>query len=362
MYSSQPTVRKQNRLVKCSCRAFGCCRGPDGHTLQKHRTAKEHGECNEVEDAAKHQQVQEDGLAPARSEMLPVDHALEENEGDAYSEHGDEGAPLPSDTLYNWIPSDSAHASDDDSSMFSQTPLAADPGTDDERQVDIGGEGEDKDEGDEGNEEEEGEEGEGGNEDKEGNEDEEGEEDDKDEDELGNQNTGEDLDCKGSDPEDDHNGLEDADDSFEALGQALYTAMGEEFNFSNTEDLEVHHNRVPSIFDDHPIIRGIYIEAFISVAFHGSTHEAVNLSLKAHHRHLDGLRRQHPKLIFPGLDDWAFTFPTVLKCLGLSTTNFIMYLTVCDHCWTVRLPSTLNDLPYPHCPAEDCPGLIFQEK
>jgi hypothetical protein len=65
----------------------------------------------------------------------------------------------------------------------------------------------------------------------------------------------------------------------------------------------------------------------------------------------------------PGLDNFARTFGTVERRLGVSTDHFITYLFVCDLCWQVHRPEDLASLPeLGKCTADDCSGSLFTSK
>jgi hypothetical protein len=70
----------------------------------------------------------------------------------------------------------------------------------------------------------------------------------------------------------------------------------------------------------------------------------------------------NPAIDYPGLNTFARTLPTLLKCLGLSAEHFIVYLFVCDTCWKLHHPSELNDLATPYCEIQNCPRILHTHK
>ncbi|KAH7917473.1 hypothetical protein BV22DRAFT_1026280 [Leucogyrophana mollusca] len=164
------------------------------------------------------------------------------------------------------------------------------------------------------------------------------------------------------DEQDEPEGNEDEQDE---PGPDLFTSLGALFDFSDVaEDMEAvaAHEELPSAFDDHPSIRNAYIRAFVLAAFHGATHDAIQIMLEGQRISLIALCEDDDTLVIPGLENFACTLPTVLKRLGLSTEGFIVYFFICDTCWRLHHPATLLDLDSPSCEAEGCNGLLYTQK
>ncbi|OSC97862.1 hypothetical protein PYCCODRAFT_1428192 [Trametes coccinea BRFM310] len=117
---------------------------------------------------------------------------------------------------------------------------------------------------------------------------------------------------------------------------------------------------VPQAFLKDPLIRRVYIQAFISAAFHGATQELVKYFLDGQHQLLSTLS-QRTGLEIPGLDTMARTIRTVERRLGVDPDQRIIYYLLCDKCWARRLPSQLNNLP-PECLEAGCDGAFFKVK
>lgn len=142
----------------------------------------------------------------------------------------------------------------------------------------------------------------------------------------------------------------------------LLAPLGANFDYSDTQDDVDIHTKPPPCMQDHPAIRNAYIRAYISASFFNATHVAVSHDLEGKECLLRTTQSANPDIEYPGLDRFARTLPTLLKRLGLTTDNFIVYLFVCNVCWKLHHPSQLNDLETSHCNTEDCPGLLYTQK
>ncbi|KAG1735304.1 uncharacterized protein EDB91DRAFT_1250520 [Suillus paluster] len=113
--------------------------------------------------------------------------------------------------------------------------------------------------------------------------------------------------------------VEDSEDS--SSDEEPLIPEGEDINL---DDCRHSHKPLPCM-DDHPAVRNAYIQAFISAAFYDATHAAVYHDLKGKEHLLHTAQQANPDIEYPGLDEFARTLPTLLKCLGLSTDQFIIY-------------------------------------
>ncbi|KAG0693990.1 hypothetical protein DFH29DRAFT_881020 [Suillus ampliporus] len=163
----------------------------------------------------------------------------------------------------------------------------------------------------------------------------------------------------GAVPED-GDGVPCEDDDAAAI--ALFVSQGNQFNFSDVQEAVDIHADPPSCMDDHPAVHNAYIHAFIAAAFYNATHAAVYHDLEEKERLLRTAQQANPDIEYPGLDNFACTLPTLLRRLGLSTDQFIVYVFVCDICWKLHHPSELSELLSPDCTVADCDGSLYTSK
>ncbi|KIK44122.1 hypothetical protein CY34DRAFT_54623, partial [Suillus luteus UH-Slu-Lm8-n1] len=142
----------------------------------------------------------------------------------------------------------------------------------------------------------------------------------------------------------------------------LFVSQGTQFDFSDVQEAADIHADPPSCMNDHPAVRNAYIHAFISAAFYNATHAAVYHDLEGKERLLRTAQQANPDIEYPGLDNFARTLPTLLRRLGLSTDQFIVYFFVCDICWKLHHPSELSELLSPDCTVADCDGTLYTSK
>ncbi|EIW81277.1 hypothetical protein CONPUDRAFT_73051 [Coniophora puteana RWD-64-598 SS2] len=152
------------------------------------------------------------------------------------------------------------------------------------------------------------------------------------------------------------------EDEQPVLDEILHVPLGDVFNFSDVHEQDYYHDQLPQAFEDHSIIRNVYIRVFVLVVVHGVSHSAAQCTLDGLRLTITQAANKHPEDDYPGLSNFARMVPTVLKRLGLSMDHFIIYLTVCDVCWAVHHPSTISDLPSPSCTSKNCTGTIYKEK
>ncbi|KAG1725168.1 uncharacterized protein EDB91DRAFT_1254905 [Suillus paluster] len=154
----------------------------------------------------------------------------------------------------------------------------------------------------------------------------------------------------------------DNDERLNDIDVALFVSQGANFDFSDVyEDADIHASPPPCM-NDHPAVHNAYIWAFISAAFYNATHTAVYHDLEGKEHLLHTAQQANPDIEYPGLDNFARTLPTLLKCLGLSMDQFIIYFFVCDICWKLHHPSVLSELESPECTIDDCDGTLYRQK
>ncbi|KAG1819287.1 uncharacterized protein BJ212DRAFT_1496180 [Suillus subaureus] len=105
------------------------------------------------------------------------------------------------------------------------------------------------------------------------------------------------------------------DEQLNDINMVLFISQGANFDFSDIyEDADIHASPPPCM-NDHPAVRNAYIWAFISAAFYNATHAAVYHDLKGKECLLDTAQQANPDIEYLGLDNFACTLPTLLKCL-----------------------------------------------
>ncbi|OSD04070.1 hypothetical protein PYCCODRAFT_1444205 [Trametes coccinea BRFM310] len=110
------------------------------------------------------------------------------------------------------------------------------------------------------------------------------------------------------------------------------------------------------------MIRHVYVQAFIAVAFHGATHDLVQYLLESARSQpvSFSLRTGYET---PGLARMAVTLRTAERHLGLDPDEWITYYILCTMCWDCHHPAVLDHLPLNgKCVQEDCDGMLFQPK
>lgn len=119
---------------------------------------------------------------------------------------------------------------------------------------------------------------------------------------------------------------------------------------------------LPPAFQEHPLIRRAYVQAFIAVAFHGATHNLAQYQLECARSQLVSLSLRTGYDI-PGLEKMGVTLRTAERRLGVDPDAHITYYFLCDHCWVTHHPTELKTLPaHGRCVALDCPGTLFETK
>ncbi|EIW86287.1 hypothetical protein CONPUDRAFT_68842 [Coniophora puteana RWD-64-598 SS2] len=126
------------------------------------------------------------------------------------------------------------------------------------------------------------------------------------------------------------------------LEEALHVPIDNTFNFSQEDELEFYQNKLPQVFQDHPeifhnVLEGLWFTISQAAAKHSEDE-------------------------YPGLNNFIHTVPIVLKQLGLTMNDFIVYLCICNVCWVVHHPFTISDLTLPGCTVNNCLGVIYREK
>lgn len=161
-----------------------------------------------------------------------------------------------------------------------------------------------------------------------------------------------------SDHSDDDNGFEiENDDPLYARLESLYVDDPD-----NVDEEQPGVTTLPPAFQEHPLIRRAYVQAFIAVAFHGATHDLAQYQLECARSQLLSLSLRTGYDI-PGLEKMAVTLRTAERRLGVDPDAHITYYFLCDHCWETHHPTELNDLPgHGKCVSPDCPGTLFETK
>ena len=128
------------------------------------------------------------------------------------------------------------------------------------------------------------------------------------------------------------------------------------------EETRFQPGRRPRAFDEHPLVRRAYVQAFVASTLHGATLDGVQHILKSAQAQLLACSRYTGGDTIPGLDDMALTLRTLERRLGLDPDQLITYFFVCNVCWYIHTPSELDDLEDPFCTCEDCDGRLYNVK
>ncbi|KAJ7654607.1 hypothetical protein DFH06DRAFT_1092852 [Mycena polygramma] len=171
-----------------------------------------------------------------------------------------------------------------------------------------------------------------------------------------------DIDSDSSADEDDEGATPSEIDLGNITEDPLFRSRSSIFDrFQPTNDLPpVPDTTEPWAFDDHPAIRNAYIRAFVGATFDGMTRNATVNMLHGSRVILQSAATAG--LDFPGLENFALTLTTVEKRLGVSTDDLIIYLFLCDVCWTPHFPEELHDLEDGHCDQPECEGTLYTVK
>ncbi|KAF8513518.1 hypothetical protein JB92DRAFT_2923054 [Gautieria morchelliformis] len=120
--------------------------------------------------------------------------------------------------------------------------------------------------------------------------------------------------------------------------------------------------KIPPFLSEHPIVRQAYVRAFIARAFRGATHSLVQDMLEGSKSTIASFLKKDSSLAQIDLENFATTFPTVERRLGVNTSSYIKYFFVCDICWIRHEPDTLYTLKSPHCTDSKCRGKLYTSK
>lgn len=151
----------------------------------------------------------------------------------------------------------------------------------------------------------------------------------------------------------------------EALRQSNSSLFGQDDEseahpaFTALDDIRSVQDLAPPAFEEDPILRNIYIRAYVQAAFHGATHSDIaNLLADQKATLLALCSREGFDL---DLSKMALTLRTVERRLGLSVDDQIIYYFICPACWDVHRPSTLSELESSICGKAGCTGELYAE-
>ncbi|GBE80097.1 hypothetical protein SCP_0213000 [Sparassis crispa] len=159
-------------------------------------------------------------------------------------------------------------------------------------------------------------------------------------------------------------GEEDDELDINILDDPLFVSREDVFdNEEEPEDTEDDDStsNLPPAFDEDPLIRNAYINAFIAASFHHATHDLVQHILESQYDLFISLSDQTGHEL-RGLENMARTLHTVERCLGIDPDKFIIYHFLCNVCWYRHHPSELSELKSPNCMQPDCPGILYTTK
>ncbi|KAH9855660.1 hypothetical protein C2E23DRAFT_693171, partial [Lenzites betulinus] len=162
---------------------------------------------------------------------------------------------------------------------------------------------------------------------------------------------------------------DDPEEEDEDANEPVYNLEDGDPNYVPVEELfaqelpqEAHRaGGPPPALQEDPLIRRAYVQAFISAAFHGGTHDLVEHMLKSQKSNLRSLSARLD-YDFPGLDDMAVTLRTVERRLGVDPDQFIQYYFHCNACWVRHPAASLYTLLHPACLEDGCSGALYTSK
>ncbi|QRV94937.1 Transposase family tnp2 [Ceratobasidium sp. AG-Ba] len=118
-------------------------------------------------------------------------------------------------------------------------------------------------------------------------------------------------------------------------------------------DGDIH--RDSAAFNEHPLIRNAYIDAFIQKVVYGATHRALRHQLRAAHRTIAA----NAEVPVEGVAKMAQTIKTAELRLGVDTESFITTFTLCPSCGRRYSPEYIATTNEATCLNLGCEGVLF---
>ena len=118
---------------------------------------------------------------------------------------------------------------------------------------------------------------------------------------------------------------------------------------------------LPPALDEDPLIRNACVTAYLFAACHGSTQETIKALLDCLHESFTAMERENGKEM-RGLSMMARTLQTAERRLRIDPNQYIVYYFLCNVCWALHHPSSLDDLDSPSCTTPGCTGQVYTLK
>lgn len=169
----------------------------------------------------------------------------------------------------------------------------------------------------------------------------------------------------GSEPaaSDDSDAARSDQDNMDLDEDPLFLSLDEVYDEDRAmpDRFKLNDEELPAAFYEDPIIRNIYLRAFVEATFNHATHESIKSFLDSHFKTLKSFEARGAPPI-DGLDNMARTLRTVERRLGVDPDEYIIYYFLCNVCWDRHHPDELNNLPCSRCLKDNCTGRLYTVK
>ncbi|CAE6494534.1 unnamed protein product, partial [Rhizoctonia solani] len=117
------------------------------------------------------------------------------------------------------------------------------------------------------------------------------------------------------------------------------------------DDEEPNEDELVAAFCEHPILRNIYLRAYVDLAFGHATKEQIRNTLLSHKLSLESAARVGvlPLELLEGLLKMPLSVRSLERRLGMDTTSSIRIYTLCEDCGTRYSPEQIKLAPHPRC-------------
>ncbi|EUC63108.1 hypothetical protein RSOL_479490, partial [Rhizoctonia solani AG-3 Rhs1AP] len=153
---------------------------------------------------------------------------------------------------------------------------------------------------------------------------------------------------------DDEQDMEDNEQGLFANAEAGPGDEGAEIqDLDNNDDDNEDPNEDESAaaFQEHPILRNIYLRTYIDLVFHHATKEQIQKNLASHKLALEAAAQvgELPRDLLEGLIKMPLTIRSLERRLGMDTTWSICIYTLCEGCGTRYSPEQIKLAQHPRC-------------
>ncbi|KDN34320.1 hypothetical protein RSAG8_12585, partial [Rhizoctonia solani AG-8 WAC10335] len=120
-------------------------------------------------------------------------------------------------------------------------------------------------------------------------------------------------------------------------------------------------------FQEHPILRNIYLRTYIDLAFHHATKEQIRKTLLSHKLALEAVAQigELPLDLLEGLLKMPLSVRSLERRLGMDTTQSIRIYTLCEGCGTRYSPEQIKLVQRPRCThmvgGDACNTILYTE-